>query len=231
MNILLVEDEEVTVQYLSKGLKERGYSIKVSNNGNEGKWLALTQHYDVIILDVMIPGINGWEVLRGLRKSGNETPVIFLTARDSVDDRVKGLELGANDYVVKPFSFSELLARLRTISRYTAIIHQDVIKVDNMELDLLGHSVHRCGRRIDLTPKEFALLALLARRQGEVFSRSRIAERVWDIILEKNSNIIDVHIRRLRSKLDDPFDVKLIHTVREIGYVFECRKDCAARGN
>jgi two-component system copper resistance phosphate regulon response regulator CusR len=231
MNILLVEDEEITVQYLSKGLKESGFSVKISNNGNEGKWLAQTQNYDVIILDVMIPGINGWEVLRGLRKSGNETPVIFLTARDSVEDRVKGLELGANDYMVKPFSFSELLARLRTISRYTAIIHQDVIKVDNMELDLLGHSVHRGGRRIDLTPKEFALLALLARRQGEVFSRSRIAERIWDIILEKNSNIIDVHIRRLRSKLDDPFDVKLIHTVREIGYVFERREDGGAKEN
>lgn len=231
MNILLVEDEEVTVQYLSKCLKESGFSVKISNNGNEGKWLAQTQNYDVIILDVMIPGINGWEVLRGLRKSGNETPVIFLTARDSVEDRVKGLELGANDYMVKPFSFSELLARLRTISRYTSIIHQDVIKVDNMELDLLGHSVHRGGRRIDLTPKEFALLALLARRQGEVFSRSRIAERIWDIILEKDSNIIDVHIRRLRSKLDDPFDVKLIHTVREIGYVFECRKNSGAKEN
>lgn len=223
MSILIVEDEEKIAQYLSRGLKESGYSIKIANNGTDGKWLAQTQDFDLIILDVLLPGINGWEVLKGLRSHGNQTPVLFLSARGSVEDRVKGLELGANDYLVKPFSFSELLARVRTILRYAPNLRTETITVADMELDLVGHSVHRSGQRIDLTPKEFALLTLLARRQGEVFSRTRIAERIWNLDHEQDSNVVDVHIRRLRSKFDDPFAIKLIHTVRGSGYVFEYR--------
>jgi two-component system, OmpR family, copper resistance phosphate regulon response regulator CusR len=223
MNILIVDDEEKIAQYLNKGLKECGYTVKTAHTGTEGKWLAQTQDFDLIILDVMLPDINGWEVLKGLRSHGNQTPVLFLSARDSVEDRVKGLELGANDYLVKPFSFSELLARVRTILRYAPNLRTEIITVADMELNLLGHSVRRSGQRIDLTPKEFALLTLLALRPGEVFSRTRIAERVWNLAYAQDSNLVDVHIRRLRSKFDDPFEIKLIHTVRGAGYVFEHR--------
>ncbi|MFA7268235.1 MAG: heavy metal response regulator transcription factor [Sterolibacterium sp.] len=222
MKILVVEDEPKTGNYLKQGLEEAGFVVDLARDGPDGLHLATTEDYDLAVLDVMLPGIDGWQVLRGIRKAGKEMPVLFLTARDEVDDRVKGLELGADDYLVKPFAFSELLARVRTLLRRGAKAKEsDILRAADLELDLMRRRVVRAGKRIDLTAKEFALLELLLRRQGEVLPRSLIASQVWDMNFDSDTNVIEVAIRRLRVKVDDGFEPKLIHTVRGMGYVLE----------
>jgi two-component system, OmpR family, copper resistance phosphate regulon response regulator CusR len=223
MKLLIIEDENKTASYLKKGLRESGFIVDISPDGEEGSHLANTGDYDLIVLDVMLPGRDGWAVIRDLRQAGKDTPVIFLTARDAVPDRVKGLVLGADDYLVKPFAFSELLARIQTILRRSATRHPDKLTIADLEIDIASHKVTRGGRRIDLTPKEFLLLSLLARRAGEVLGRILIAEQVWDMNFDSETNVVDVHVRRLRSKIDDPFEKKLLHTVRGAGYVLEDR--------
>lgn len=222
MKILVVEDELKTGKYLKQGLVEAGFVVDLARNGEDGLHCALTEAYDLVILDVMLPGIDGWVVLRGIRKSGKNMPVLFLTARDHVDDRVKGLELGADDYLVKPFAFSELLARVRTLLRRGGKTREpDLLRAADLELDLIRRRAARSGKRIDLTSKEFALLELLLRRQGEVLPRSLIASQVWDMNFDSDTNVIEVAIRRLRAKVDDGFEPKLIRTVRGMGYVLE----------
>ena len=202
MRILVVEDERKAAAYLAKGLSENGFEVEVAAAGDDGLRRAQSADFDLIILDVMLPRLDGWGVLSALRQAGKQTPVLFLTARDAVDDRVKGLDLGADDYLVKPFAFSELLARVRTLLRRNPARQPDLVH---------------------LTPKEFGLLSLFARRAGEVLSRSLIAEQVWDVNFDSGTNVVDVHVRRLRGKVDDPFPKKLIHTVRGAGYVLEDR--------
>ena len=223
MRILIVEDEPKTAAFLAKGLSEHGFIADVVANGRDGLHAARTQTYDLAILDVMLPGCDGWTILRELRAAGSQMPVLFLTAKDTVADRVKGLELGADDYLVKPFAFSELLARVRTILRRGGARQPETVRVADLEIDLLRHKAQRDGQRLDLSPKEFALLSLLMRRAGEVLSRTLIAEQVWDMNFNSDTNVVDVHIRRLRAKVDDPFPQKLIHTVRGAGYVLEER--------
>lgn len=221
MKILVVEDQQKAAGYLRKGLTESGYSVDVAANGNDGLAAALYGEYDLVILDVMLPGFDGWTVLTELRRIGRQTPVLFLTARDSVADRVRGLDLGADDYLVKPFAFSELLARVRSIFRRGPVRQLETLSVGDLEIDFFGHKALRDGKPLDLTPKEFLLLTLLARRAGEVLPRTLIAEQVWDMNFDPGTNVVDVHIRRLRSKLDDPFTKKLIRTVRGVGYVLD----------
>lgn len=222
MKILVVEDEPKTGLYLKQGLVEVGFVVDLVENGLDGLHLALTEAYDLAILDVMLPGIDGWQVLLGIRRAGKDMPVLFLTARDQVEDKVKGLELGADDYLVKPFSFSELLARVRSLLRRGGKAKEaEYLRAANLELDLLRRRVTRCGKRIDLTAKEFALLELLLRRQGEVLPRSLIASQVWDMNFDSDTNVIEVAIKRLRLKIDDGFEPKLIRTVRGMGYVLE----------
>lgn len=219
MKILVVEDEKKSAAGLEKGLRESGYEVDVADNGDAGLKMALATDYDLVVLDIMLPGRDGWSVMTELRKAGKPTPVLFLTARDSIDDRVKGLELGADDYLVKPFAFSELLARVKTILRRTPQRQPELVKIGDLELDLFKQRAARAGKKLDLTPKEFSLLSLLARRAGEPQSRERIAEEVWDMNFDSDTNVVDVHVRRLRSKLDDPYEKKLIQTVRGVGYV------------
>jgi two-component system copper resistance phosphate regulon response regulator CusR len=223
MKILIVEDEKKTAAYLRKGLVENGFTVDVAADGEEGLQRARSGAYDLLILDVMLPQRDGWSMLSELRRLGKQTPVLFLTARDAVHDRVKGLKLGADDYLVKPFAFSELLARVQSILRRTASRLQETLTVADLELDAMRRKATRAGKRLDLTPKEFALLVLLAQRSGEVLSRERIAEEVWGVSLDSDTNVVDVHVRRLRAKVDDPFEQKLIHTVRGSGYVLEVR--------
>jgi len=223
MRVLVVEDELKTGEYLRKGLSEQGFVVDVAHTGADGAHLALNEDYAVIVLDVMLPGIDGWSVLKSLRKA-KQTPVLFLTASDAVEDRVKGLELGADDYLVKPFAFSELLARLRSILRRGQTREPDVINAGDLVVDLLRRRVSRGEQRIDLTAKEFALLSLLLRRKGEVLSRTLIAEQVWDMNFDSDTNVVEVAIRRLRAKVDEPFAHRLIHTIRGVGYVLEERE-------
>jgi two-component system copper resistance phosphate regulon response regulator CusR len=223
MRILVVEDEPKIAAFLRKGLTENGFTVDLAGQGEDGLHLARTCAYDLVILDVMLPQLDGWAVLKALRQDGRQTPVVYLTARDSVPDRVKGLELGADDYLVKPFAFSELLARVRSVLRRGPVRQAETIRVADLEVDAIRHRATRGGQRLDLTPKEFALLSLLARRAGEVLSRTLIAEQVWDMNFDSDTNVLDVHIRHLRAKVDDPFEHKLIHTVRGIGYVLEER--------
>ena len=222
MRTLIVEDDRDTADYLQKGLGENGYVCDVARDGVDGLHLALTGDYDLVVLDVMLPGMDGWQLIRELRRH-KATPVIFLSARDEVADRVKGLELGADDYLIKPFAFSELLARVRTLLRRTPEREPDVLQIDGLELDVHAHRVSREDVPLHLTNKEFALLHLLLRRRGEVLSRTVIAEQVWDMNFDSNTNVIDAVIRRLRSKVDDPYPRKLIHTLRGVGYVLEQR--------
>ena len=221
MKVLIVEDEPKTGDYLKQGLSEAGFVVDLVRDGVDGRHLALTDDYDLVVLDVMLPGLDGWQVLRELRQAERHMPVLFLTARDQVEDRVKGLELGADDYLVKPFAFSELLARVRTLLRRGKSKEPELLQVANLDLDLLRRRVTRAGKRIDLTAKEFALLELLLRRQGEVLPRSLIASQVWDMNFDSDTNVIEVAMRRLRAKIDDDFEPKLIRTVRGMGYVLE----------
>jgi two-component system copper resistance phosphate regulon response regulator CusR len=219
MKILVVEDEKKSATALEKGLKETGYDVDLADKGDSGLQMALDHDYDLVVLDIMLPGRDGWSVMNEMRKAGKKTPVLFLTARDGVEDRVKGLELGADDYLVKPFAFSELQARVKTILRRTPQRQPEIVKIGDLELDLFKQRAVRAGKKLDLTPKEFALLSLLARRAGEPQSRETIAEEVWDMNFDSDTNVVDVHVRRLRSKLDDPYEKKLIQTVRGVGYV------------
>lgn len=222
MKLLVVEDEPKIGSYLRQGLAEAGFVVDLVHTGLDGHHLAMTESYDLVILDVMLPDIEGWQILKSLREAGKKVPVLFLTARDSVDDRVKGLELGADDYLVKPFAFSELLARVRTLLRRGSVsVLSEVLQLADLDIDLARHKVIRAGNRNKLTTKEFALLELLMRRKGEVLTRSLIASQVWDMNFDSDTNIVDVAIRRLRSKIDDNFEVKLIHTVRGMGYVLD----------
>ena len=221
MKILIVEDEQKTGDYLRQGLTEAGFVVDLARNGIDGRHQALTEDYDLVVLDIMLPGLDGWQVLRDIRLAGKQMPVLFLTARDRVEDRVKGLESGADDYLLKPFAFSELLARVRTLLRRGKTIEVERLRAADMELDLLRRRVTRCGKRIDLTAKEFALLELLLRRQGEVLPRSLIASQVWDMNFDSDTNVIEVAVRRLRAKVDDGFEPKLIRTVRGMGYLIE----------
>ncbi|MGH7088887.1 MAG: heavy metal response regulator transcription factor [Stellaceae bacterium] len=218
LKLLLVEDEERTASFLQKGLTEQGFVVDVAGDGDDGLELALALPYALVILDVMLPGRDGWSILEELRRHGRSMPVLFLTAREAVQDRVKGLDLGADDYLVKPFAFSELLARVRSLLRRRAAPIPELLQFADLSLDVRRHKVARDGVPIDLTPKEFLLLSLLLEHQGEVLSRTLIAEQVWDINFDGDSNVVDVHIRRLRAKVDDPFASKLIHTVRGLGY-------------
>jgi two-component system copper resistance phosphate regulon response regulator CusR len=223
MRILIVEDDEKAAAYLRKGLAENGFVVDVASRGEDGLHLLTAGQYDLAILDVMLPERDGWSILAELRRRGKQTPVLFLTARDAIQDRVKGLELGADDYLVKPFAFSECLARVRSILRRGPGRQPAVIRIADLELDLLQHRAVRGGKPLELTPKEFSLLSLLARRKGEVLSRTLIAEQVWDMNFDSDTNVVDVAVRRLRGKVDDPFAKKLVHTVRGVGYVLDER--------
>lgn len=225
MKILIVEDEPKTGDYLRQGLREAGFTVDLVQDGLDGLHIGIEGDQDLIILDVMLPRMDGWGVLKALTQAGVTTPIIFLTAKDQVEDRVRGLELGAADYLVKPFSFAELLARVRNVLRRgPTATESSTLQIADLEVDLLRRRVTRSGKRIDLTPKEFGLLELLARRQGEVLPRSLIASLVWDMNFDSDTNVIDVAMRRLRAKVDEGFEVRLIQTVRGVGYVLDPHK-------
>ena len=221
MRILVIEDEKKTAAFLAKGLREAGFDVDLAGDGESGLELARKKKFDLLIVDVMLPNKDGWEVVAELRRDGIRTPILFLTARDSVRDRVKGLELGADDYLVKPFAFSELLARIRSLLRRAPVRPQERLQIDDLELDLKRHKAVRSGAKLNLTPKEFKLLEHLVRSAGEVVSRAEIAEHVWDIGFKTDTNVVDVVVRRLRAKVDDPFKTKLVHTIRGVGYVLK----------
>jgi two-component system copper resistance phosphate regulon response regulator CusR len=220
MRILVIEDEKKTVAFLAKGLREAGFVVDLAVDGDAGLAAARARRFDLLIVDVMLPKKDGWTVVTELRQAGVQVPAIFLTARDSVRDRVKGLELGADDYVVKPFAFSELLARVRSLLRRSPV-QRDELRVEDLEIDTRHHRATRGGLPLNLTPKEFLLLSHLVRSAGEVVSRTEIAEHVWDIDFKTDTNVVDVVVRRLRAKVDDPFQKKLVHTIRGVGYVLK----------
>ena len=223
MKILIVEDERRAADYLRQGLEESGYAVEVTLNGTDGLHAAMNGDHDLVVLDVMLPGLDGFAVLAALR-TAKQTPVLMLTARAQVNDKVHGFDLGADDYLVKPFQFPELLARVRTLLKRGRPASVDAVqRVADLELDPVRHRATRGGQRIDLSAKEFALLALLVQKQGEALSRTQIASLVWDIHFDSETNVVDVAIRRLRAKIDDPFAEKLIHTLRGVGYVLEQR--------
>lgn len=222
MRLLVIEDEQKAGEYVQRGLTESGFVVDLARTGPDGLHAATTGHYDLIILDVMLPDMDGWQVVTELRRT-IETPVLFLTARDALNDRIKGLELGADDYLVKPFAFAELLVRVRTLLRRGPMRELDIIRIADLEIDVPKRRVSRGSTRIDLTAKEFSLLHLLAKRSGEVLSRPLIASQVWDMNFDSDTNVVDVAVRRLRAKIDDPYGQKLIHTIRSMGYVLEAR--------
>jgi len=219
MKILVIEDDPKTGDYLKKGLRESGYAVDLSRTGTDGLQMALKNVYDLVVLDVMLPGIDGWQIMPTLRERG-DVRVLFLTARDQLSDRIRGLELGADDYLVKPFSFTELVLRIRTLLRRGTVREADVYEVADLKLDVLRRKVTREGIEIALTNKEFLLLHLLVKRQGEALSRTLIASEVWSMNFDSDTNVVDVAIKRLRAKVDRPFSTPLIHTVRSIGYAF-----------
>ena len=227
MKILVVEDEPKLAEYLRRALTESNYIVAAAHSGTDGRYLATEGHYDLVLLDVMLPGLDGYAVLQELRR-GKHVPVLMLTARDEVEDRVRGLQAGADDYLVKPFALSELLARVQALLRRGALRSdsQDstVLRLADLELDLVRRKASRSGQRLDLTAKEFTLLTLLLRRQGQVLSRTALAAQVWDMNFDSNTNVVEVAVRRLRGKIDDAFEKKLLHTVRGMGYVLEDRK-------
>lgn len=223
MRLLSIEDEPTTAAYLHKGLTEHGHVVDTAHDGLEGLHLATSGRYDLILLDVGLPGADGWEVLENLRSSQN-APVFMLSGHDQVEDRVRGLQLGAEDYLVKPFAFAELLARIQVVARRAVQPAPDpVVRVADLEVDAARRLVRRNGKRLTLTSKEFALLDYLARNLGQVVSRTLIAEHCWDMHFDSDTNVIDVAVRRLRAKVDDPFADKLIHTIRGVGYVLDHR--------
>jgi len=222
VKLLVVEDEKSTASYLRQGLTEHGFVVDVAADGADGAHLALTGNYDLVVLDLMLPGRSGWEIIRELR-AHKDTPVLILSARDKLADRVTGLERGADDYLVKPFAFSELLARVRALLRRGKSVQPERLQVADLHIDIVRRRTERAGKAIDLTPKEFALLHLLMRHEGEALSRTLIAEQVWDMNFDSDTNVVDVAIRRLRTKVDDPFSRKLVHTIRGVGYVCEAR--------
>ena len=223
MRLLLAEDNHELAHWLEKALVQGGFAVDCVSDGRAADHLLQGERYAVAILDIGMPGFDGLEVVQRLRKRGQTLPVLFLTARDQVEDRVKGLELGADDYLVKPFAFSELLARVRTLLRRGRVREAEMLVLADLELDVLKRRATRAGKRIDLTAKEFALLELFLRRPGEVLSRSFIASQVWDMNFDSDTNVVEVAIRRLRAKIDDDFTPKLIHTLRGMGYVMEIR--------
>jgi two-component system copper resistance phosphate regulon response regulator CusR len=222
MRILIVEDEPKMASYLRKGLMEASFNVDISNDGEDGLFQALHDDYDLIVLDVMLPGLDGFEVLRRLRAQ-KRTPVLLLTARDAVEDKVAGLESGADDYLAKPFVYSEFLARIRAVLRRPSQSVDPVLRVGDMEIDLIRRRVRRGNVRIDLTAQEFALVKLLAERQGEVVTRAIVTSQVWDMNFDSDTNVVEVAVKRLRAKIDSPFEKKLLHTVRGMGYVMEER--------
>jgi two-component system copper resistance phosphate regulon response regulator CusR len=221
MRVLLIEDKKKTAAFLAKGLQEDGFTVEIAQDGETGLELARASKHDLLIVDVMLPKMDGWTVVAELRKSGMQTPILFLTARDSVRDRVKGLELGADDYLVKPFAFSELMARVRSVLRRSPTEQQERLRIEDLDIDTRRNKATRSGTALNLTAKEFLLLAHLVRSAGAVVSREEIAQQVWDINFATNTNVVDVMVRRLRAKVDDPFETKLIHTVRGAGYVLK----------
>ena len=223
MRLLIIEDEKKMGDYLRQGLTENGYVVDLARDGVDGQHLALTGDYDLILLDVMLPGIDGWQIMQELRRAYKAMPVLFLTARDKVEDRVNGLELGADDYLIKPFAFSELLARVRTLLRRGKAREPETLCIADLEVDVLKRRATRGGDRIDLTAKEFALLILFMHRPSEVLSRTYIASQVWDMNFDSDTNVVEVAVRRLRAKIDDNYMPKLIHTMRGMGYVMEMR--------
>jgi len=221
VRVLIIEDEEKTSRYLRQGLTENGFVVDTAENGVDGLHLARSVEWDAVICDVMLPGVDGWTIVSDIRDSGSTVPILMLTARDAVQDRVRGLELGADDYLVKPFAFSELLARLRSLLRRGTVRPIETWTAGDLEIDPTRHRAVRDGVELSLSPKEFLLLSLFVRRRGEVLSRTVIAEQVWDMNFESDTNVIDVTVRRLRQKVDDPFETKLIHTVRGVGYTLK----------
>ncbi len=219
MAILVIEDDPKTGDYLKKGLKESGYAVDLARTGTDGLHMALADDYDLVVLDVMLPGVDGWQIMRALRDK-RDLPVLFLTARDQLNDRIRGLELGADDYLVKPFSFVELVLRIRTLLRRGVVREAEAYEFADLKLDVLRRKASREGNEIALTNKEFLLLHLLIKRQGEALSRTLIASEVWDMNFDSDTNVVDVAIKRLRAKVDQPYERKLIHTVRSIGYTF-----------
>ncbi|EJG1895230.1 heavy metal response regulator transcription factor [Vibrio parahaemolyticus] len=229
MKILIIEDEHKAGEYLQKGLIESGYVVDLVHDGVDGLYQATSEEYDLILLDIMLPKLDGWQVLNTLRSSGIHTPVIMLTAKEQVEDRVRGFELGANDYVVKPYAFAELLARVQNVFRHhiaaQVVASPQTLRVADLELDMIKRVATRAGQSMSLTAKEYALLELLMRKTGQVLSRTTIASLVWDMNFDSDTNVIDVAVKRLRSKVDKPFDRPLIHTVRGMGYKLEESRD------
>jgi heavy metal response regulator len=219
MRILVLEDEPGVSAFLGRGLREAGFAVDLAADGNDGCHMACTEPYDLIVLDLILPGKDGFSVLSELRGRGNTTPVICLTARDAVDDRVKGLDLGADDYLAKPFSFAELLARIRALLRRGSVLAANPITVGDLSIDVVTRQVHRSGKRIDLSAREYSLLEYLARHADQVLSRTMILEKVWDMNQDPLTNVVDVHINRLRKKIDHGFAKPLVHTIRGVGYV------------